>query len=305
VVVRSSSSLLLVWLGLSLGCATGNEEKGTFGVTVGSVTQVTTVTNPYPEETTSGTSEPSDDSSPPTSSDPDADSNDPSTPSFECGNGALDPNEECEGDDLDAQTCDSFGFDGGRLLCTADCRYDTSECNAAAICGDGLVNADKGESCDCGQQGTNCTPAQLGDVSCVNFDSPKGVAFGGGTLKCNSPSACSYNIDACTYCGDNKRNGPEDCDGADLGGQTCQSIGFDAGVLGCNVGCTYDTGNCESFTCGDMICQPGEDPCVCPEDCPEDPATCSPCECGGQGGPTCYCDIFCLLNGDCCLGGPC
>ncbi len=304
VAVRCSSSLLLPWIVLlPLGCATGNDDKGTFGVSIGSVTQVTSVTNPYPE-TSSGTTFPSDDSSLPTSN-ADADSNDPSVPTFMCGNGILDPNEECEGDDLDAQTCESFGYDGGQLGCTADCSYDTSQCNAAAICGDGQIDADKGESCDCGQQGSNCTPAQLGGVSCINFDSPKGVPFGGGTLTCNSPSACSYDISACTYCGDNKRNGSEDCDGADLGGQSCQSLGYDGGSLSCNVGCSYNTSACSTISCGDKQCQPGEDSCVCPEDCPEDPNTCSPCECGGQGGPACFCDIFCLINFDCCLGGPC
>ena len=228
-----------------------------------------------------------------------------SVPSFECGNGVLDPTEECEDEDLDAQTCDSFGFDGGLLRCTADCHYDTSMCNAGAVCGDGVLDDDKGEKCDCGMQGSNCTPDQLGAVSCLNFDSPKGVAFNGGTLGCNSPGACTYNINACTYCGDNKRNGSEDCDGADLGGQTCLSLGYDGGALSCNVGCSYNTGGCESFSCGDMQCQPGEDSCVCPEDCPEDPGTCSPCECGGAGGPDCFCDIFCIINFDCCLGGPC
>lgn len=301
--VRWPSSPLLAWLALSLACATGGDDKGT-SITIGPVTQVSSATNPDPEPTTSGTTFPSDDSSLPTSSNASNDSNN-SVPSFECGNGVLDPTEECEGEDLDAQTCDSFGFDGGLLRCTDDCHYDTSMCNAGAVCGDGVLDADKGEKCDCGMQGSNCTPDQLGAVSCLNFDSPKGVAFNGGTLGCNSPGACSYNINACTYCGDNKRNGSEDCDGGDLGGQTCLSLGYDGGALSCNVGCSYNTGACESFSCGDMQCQPGEDSCVCPEDCPEDPATCSPCECGGAGGPDCFCDIFCVLNFDCCLGGPC
>jgi hypothetical protein len=297
-----------VWLvgcaWLATSCASGSDDDP-IGFTNVTQPQVTSVTNPGPEGTTSGTGtgtgSASEDPGPPPTSD---DSNN-TLPAFECGNGVLDPNEECEGDDLDAQTCDNFGYNGGQLGCTADCRYDPSMCNAAAVCGDGVINADKGESCDCGGQGSPCSSAQLAGLSCANFDSPKGVAFGGGVLKCNSPTACSYNIDACTYCGDNKRNGGEDCDGAELGGQSCQSLGFDAGALSCNVGCTYNTTSCQSFSCGDGKCQASEDSCVCPEDCPEDPNTCSDCECGGQGGPNCYCDIFCVLNFDCCLGGPC
>jgi hypothetical protein len=305
---RCSARLLLAVLALPLGCA-GTDDTST-GFTVGTLTAVTSATNPGPEVTTSGTTDAPVDPTLPTSDGPagsdSRDSNDSnsSLPTFECGNGVLDPNEECEGDDLDAQTCDGFGFAGGELRCNADCTYDTSMCNAAAVCGDGVVNADKREDCDCGDQG-NCTPAQLGNLTCANFDSPKGVSFGGGTLTCNSPAACSFNVDGCTYCGDNKRNGAEDCDGGDLGGQTCLSLGYDGGSLGCNVGCTYNTGTCESFSCGDGQCQAGEDSCVCPEDCPEDPNTCSQCECGGQGGPNCYCDIFCVLNFDCCFGGPC
>jgi hypothetical protein len=302
---RRFQSLLIAGLALPLGCAGGTEDKGTGFV--GTLTNVTSATNPNPELTTSGATEASDDSAPPTSDGDDSNNSNNSNntlPTFECGNGVLDPNEECEGDDLDAQTCEGFGFSGGQLGCNADCSYDTSMCDAAAVCGDGVLDADKGESCDCGAQG-NCTPAQLGELTCANFDSPKGVSFGGGTLGCNSPAACSYNVDDCTYCGDNKRNGAEDCDGGDLGGQTCLSLGYDAGALSCNVGCSYNTGTCESFSCGDNKCQAGEDSCVCPEDCPEDPNTCSACECGGQGGPDCYCDIFCVLNFDCCFGGPC
>jgi len=296
---RRSSRLACLALMVS-GCAGGSDDRGP-GFTQGAITQVTSATSPNPEGSgSSGTTAAGDDTARPTSDD----SND-SLPTFECGNGVLDPNEECEGDDLDAQTCDSFGFNGGLLRCNPDCSYDTSMCNAAAVCGDGVVDAGRGESCDCGAQGSTCAPAQLGGLGCANFDSPKGVAFGGGTLQCNSPAACSYNVDACTYCGDNQRNGAEDCDGAELGAQTCKGLGFDAGALSCNVGCTYNTSACETFTCGDGKCQPSEDPCVCPEDCPDDPNTCSPCECGGQGGPNCFCDIFCVLNFDCCLGGPC
>ena len=39
-------------------------------------------------------------------------------------------------------------------------------------------------------------------------------------------------------CGNGVREGPEVCDGPDLGGQTCQSVGFDGGNLACNATCT-------------------------------------------------------------------
>lgn len=46
-------------------------------------------------------------------------------------------------------------------------------------------------------------------------------------------------------CGDGKRTGREACDGADLGGASCQSVGFTAGVLACGQKCeSYDTTGC-------------------------------------------------------------
>jgi hypothetical protein len=67
-------------------------------------------------------------------------------------------------------------------------------------------------------------------------------------------------------CGDNVREGSEVCDGTDLGGQTCQTVGsFSGGTLACNGSCTgWDTAGCISGGCaGD-----GE-ACVVDEDCCE------------------------------------
>lgn len=46
-------------------------------------------------------------------------------------------------------------------------------------------------------------------------------------------------------CGNNLREGVELCDGTDLNGQTCVSLGFDGGALGCDNTCTaFDTTAC-------------------------------------------------------------
>jgi len=48
-------------------------------------------------------------------------------------------------------------------------------------------------------------------------------------------------------CGDNVINvAGEQCDGADLGGETCATLGFSGGTLACS-GCSFDTSGC---TCG-------------------------------------------------------
>ncbi len=46
-----------------------------------------------------------------------------------CGNGRLDPMlEDCDGEDLAGQTCQSLGLPEGRVECGADCRFDTRPC---------------------------------------------------------------------------------------------------------------------------------------------------------------------------------
>lgn len=58
------------------------------------------------------------------------------------------------------------------------------------------------------------------------------------------------------FCGDGIIQSPngedpainEECDGSDLGGQTCAGLGFESGSLGCTASCQYDTSSCVSAT---------------------------------------------------------
>lgn len=45
-----------------------------------------------------------------------------------CGNGALDPDEECDGPSLGGETCISRGYTGGILACFSDCTFDDRQC---------------------------------------------------------------------------------------------------------------------------------------------------------------------------------
>ncbi len=49
---------------------------------------------------------------------------------YTCGNGHKEANEECDGSDFGGQTCITFGFAGGSLLCTADCRISLMNCES-------------------------------------------------------------------------------------------------------------------------------------------------------------------------------
>lgn len=47
-----------------------------------------------------------------------------------CGNGTVDPGEQCDGGDLAGETCGSRGFSGGTLACAPSCTFDESGCTS-------------------------------------------------------------------------------------------------------------------------------------------------------------------------------
>lgn len=232
----------------------------------------------------------------------------------ECGNGQIEGAEECDSGDLGGKTCQSEGFGGGGLTCTANCTLDTSNCDA---CGNGMVDA--GEECDGRDLGesSNCADLSLG-----NADEPLGCT-----------EDCTYDFSQCSGCGDGTVTAPEQCeppsetlDKADLNGATCQSLGFDDGLLDCTEGCTFNTASCYSCgdaeqqgqeecdgadfggkTCGDFDSMAGtpfdEGSLTCDADCTIDTGNCSVCgdgvvsgaevcEPGVLGGATCQTEGF-------------
>ncbi len=110
-------------------------------------------------------------------------------------------------------------------------------------CGDGFI--DPGEQCD----GSN-----LGGASCSTL----GYYEVDGVLTCSSQ--CQLVITECgtARCGDQllQEHENEQCDGSDLNGQSCQSLGYDRGTLSCTAGCRYDVTDCVGAgSCGDSIIQ--------------------------------------------------
>jgi hypothetical protein len=78
-----------------------------------------------------------------------------------CGNNVIQPGQQCNGTNLDGQTCKTLGYISGSLACSPTCQFDTSGCSR--ICGNGQCDALK--QCD----GTNLcghTCAQWGFYSC-------------------------------------------------------------------------------------------------------------------------------------------
>ncbi|MBU1536652.1 hypothetical protein KKF84_15100, partial [Myxococcota bacterium] len=213
-----------------------------------------------------------------------------------CGDGVLDVGEECDGDNLGGQYCQVLGFYSGNLLCNDDCTLNIQSCQAGGFCGDSVIQRDNEicdgpalleESCEdlgypggqlvCGEtcrynisgcegadlcgNGTvdapeECDGDEINGGLCSDFE-----GMVGGTLGCGID--CRYDLSLCygpAICGDNTIQEHEQCDGNNLQGQSCITLGFDGGLLSCNSQCRFDTGQCEGDGgCGDGILQANED----------------------------------------------
>lgn len=120
------------------------------------------------------------------------------------------------------------------------------------------------------QPGEDCDGGDLNGQSCTSLLLSE---FIGGELRCDSQ--CRFDQSGCrreSACGDGKRDLDEDCDGTDLGGASCQTLGalfpnsrsFTGGVLDCTNDpggkCVYDTSGClDRAECGNGRVETGED----------------------------------------------
>jgi len=64
-------------------------------------------------------------------------------------------------------------------------------------------------------------------------------------------------FESSAVCGNEVLETGEDCDGSDLGAETCVSLGFVYGTLACSPSCTFDTSACSN--CGNGVVDAGED----------------------------------------------
>lgn len=152
-----------------------------------------------------------------------------------CGDGTVNPLENCDGANLNGKTCLDFGSTGKNgLACKADCSFDISKCTQ--VCGDGVKNTI--EECD----GTD-----FGTKTCIT------QGFYTGELVCMA--GCKVNTGGCQgTCGDGARNGLEACDARDFGTDSCAARGYTGDALvpiTCTPGCGIDSSSC---TCGGELC---------------------------------------------------
>ncbi len=113
-----------------------------------------------------------------------------------CGNGVVEGDEACDGEDVGDQTCESLGFHGGEVLCTSDCTVDLSLCELVGRCGDGFVQ----------QPHEQCDSTQMTDEPCAAVD----PAFSSGVASCGAD--CTYDVSQCGICGDDAMTPGEPCD---------------------------------------------------------------------------------------------
>lgn len=148
-----------------------------------------------------------------------------------CGDGVRNDGygEACDGADLGGQTCESLGYAGGTLGCTATCELDESVCEIPANCGDGAI--DPNEECD---------GLDLRAATCATA-----TGHTTGVLTCRT--SCQLDTSDCHTCGDNNIDGPELCDGANLAGQTCTGLGYVWGNLACTAGCQLELSGCADY----------------------------------------------------------
>lgn len=157
-----------------------------------------------------------------------------------CGNGIVEGEEVCDGDDLRGETCESLGLEDGVLKCRTNCfGFDATNCTAASECGNGVLQA--GEACDGDDHG---------DETCVT------MGYDGGVLGCQS-DCTNFDDSNCEgpgpVCGDGIRQGLEVCDDGILAGEACETQGFYNGILRCLPDCSgFDTSECWGY-CGDEI----------------------------------------------------
>jgi hypothetical protein len=153
-----------------------------------------------------------------------------------CGNGMLDPGEECDDGaaNADDAACTSACVsavcgDGLVQAGSEDCDAagESAECNddcSAAACGDGKLNASAGEVCD----------GDVGMVSCAD------EGFVGGELICD-PAVCDYDTTGCfvgdftgTFgnCGQTGNTGPSQaqCDATYIGTSLEGHVVVSAGI---------------------------------------------------------------------------
>ncbi len=135
---------------------------------------------------------------------------------------------------------------GGCAMATGDEPGQTTDHDLEPLCGN--ERREGTEVCD----GLDFDGATCGTMT----------SHSDGALVCTDD--CGVDTSGCHSCGDGVVEGPEECEGATIGRQTCPDFGYERGSPYCD-GCRV--AGC--YTCGDGACdtRDGESVFSCPQDC--------------------------------------
>ncbi len=186
-----------------------------------------------------------------------------------CGDGRLDPDEECdlgifapfdETGESPSDCSDILGDDyRGNLSCAADCQLDTSAC-VSFTCGDG--QEDPGEECDAGGFSATC------DDDCTQAECGDGITNKAAGETCDdgrrnddfAANACRTDCRR-AHCGDEVLDAGEECDdGNERDGDGCSPGCRKAAIRQCNQDICGDCGSsffCTRAACQYLGCKPG------------------------------------------------
>ncbi|MBD3210258.1 hypothetical protein GF318_02650 [Candidatus Micrarchaeota archaeon] len=207
-----------------------------------------------------------------------------------CGDGKITPPEGCDGGNVKTNICPE-----GYTCYTPECTCIPQE--GSGQCGDGTVTPP--EECDHGNTFTEKCPAGLycQECRCVEYQSTYHMecdyelekcvkVTGPGEDLCSSDSQCAYEEEEEeeAFCGNNEREGYEECDGTD--DSACSEDQY------CNQYC-----QCTEIpaSCGDGKVDAGEE-CESDSQCNEDAGeVCYNCQCIAP--PSVDCTAYCFEQG--------
>ncbi|MDP3696743.1 MAG: hypothetical protein Q8R55_01795 [Candidatus Taylorbacteria bacterium] len=101
-----------------------------------------------------------------------------------CGNGAINGVEQCDGANLNGQSCGSLGYAtqiGGGLYCNANCTRNTSNCGRYACTANytcGFVSQGGANLCSSANQAQNCAPSPTAFVYANGARPTYGTTYG-------------------------------------------------------------------------------------------------------------------------------
>jgi cysteine-rich repeat protein len=133
-----------------------------------------------------------------------------------CGNGVLEPGEECDQNDFGNATCPEGSAGGGFLTCTENCTIDFSTCVGV----------------------TTTTVASTTTTTVVVVTTT--------TTTLEAPSTTTTTVPP--TCGNGVIDQGEECDTNDFGNATCPGGSAGGGFLTCTANCTIDFSTCDSTT---------------------------------------------------------